>query len=168
MSTDKIEKCVVLASTLERVWKAISDSACFGAWFGVQFDGPFVPNTPLQGRIMPTQVDPEVAKLQEPYTGKPFQIVVDAIEPMRRFSFRWHPFAIDPNQDYSLEPMTLVVFELKEVEGGVRLTITESGFDQIPEHRRHQAFTANDGGWTHQARLVEKYVLHHATGNLKE
>lgn len=162
MNTDKIEKRIVLKANLERVWNAISDSTCFGAWFGVQFDGPFVPNTPMQGRVTPTQVDPDVAKLQEPHAGKPFHIVVDAIEPMRRFSFRWHPFAIDPNHDYSSEPMTLVEFELMEVVNGVQLTITESGFDQIPASRRHQAFTANDGGWSHQIRLIEKYVLHFA------
>ena len=41
---------------------------------------------------------------------------------------------------------------------GTRLTITESGFDGIPLARRAAAFTANEGGWTHQSQLVEKYV----------
>jgi hypothetical protein len=54
--------------------------------------------------------------------------------------------------------MTLVTFELSEVEGGTLLTITESGFDQIPIERRAQAYKANDGGWTHQAKLIEKYL----------
>ncbi len=158
MCTDQIQKKIVLKSSREQVWQAISDSECFGAWFGVKFEGPFVANTTLKGYIVPTQVDPEVAKLQEPHTGKPFQILVEAIEPMSRFSFRWHPFAIDPNVDYSQEPMTLVTFELSDVDGGTLLTITESGFDQIPMERRSQAFKANDGGWTHQSKLIEKYL----------
>jgi hypothetical protein len=54
--------------------------------------------------------------------------------------------------------MTLVTFELSEADGGTLLTITESGFDQIPVERRAQAFKANDGGWTHQTKLVEKYL----------
>jgi len=54
--------------------------------------------------------------------------------------------------------MTLVTFELSEVEGRTLLTITESGFDQIPIERRAQAFKANDGGWTHQTKLIEKYL----------
>jgi uncharacterized protein YndB with AHSA1/START domain len=104
-------------------------------------------------------VDPEVAKLQVPHAGKPFHITVDRIEPMRLFSFRWHPYAIEPGTDYASEPTTLVVFELSEVDGGnTLLRITESGFERIPLARRAQAFTANDGGWTHQTKLIEKYL----------
>ena len=50
----------------------------------------------------------------------------------KRFSFRWHPYAIDPGVDYSGEPTTLVVFTLGEVEGGTLLTVVESGFDKDP------------------------------------
>jgi uncharacterized protein YndB with AHSA1/START domain len=42
MSTDRIEKRVMLRASLDRVWRAISDSEEFGRWFGVRFDGPFV------------------------------------------------------------------------------------------------------------------------------
>ena len=59
----------------------------------------------------------------------PFRIQVVEVEPMRLFSFRWHPFAIEPGRDYAGEPMTLVRFELSDAADGVRLTITESGFD---------------------------------------
>jgi uncharacterized protein YndB with AHSA1/START domain len=155
---DQIEKQIVLNATRERVWHAISDSTRFGTWFGVEFGGPFIAGSPLIGRIVPTKVDSEVAKLQAPHTGKPFQIVVDRIEPMNLFSFRWHPFAIDPGHDYTQEPMTLVTFELADVAQGVRLIITESGFEQIPIDRRSQAFTANDSGWAHQIQLVAKYL----------
>ena len=47
-----------------------------------------------------------------------------------------------------------------EIDGGTLLTITESGFEQIPMQRRAQAFKANDGGWTHQTKLIEKYLEH--------
>jgi hypothetical protein len=87
-----------------------------------------------------------------------WRIKVERIEPMRLFSFHWHPYALDPACDYSVEPMTLVTFALTEVEGGVQLTITESGFDQIPLARRAKAIEANDGGWAHQAKLIEKYL----------
>ena len=157
---DRIEKSIFLRAPQSRVWRAISDSGAFGAWFGVAFDGPFVAGAPMRGRIVPTTVDAEVAKLQEPHTGKPFDITVDRIEPERLFSFRWHPFAIDPAVDYSSEPTTLVVFELAPAEGGTRLTITETGFHGVPLARRAAAFQANDGGWTHQSKLIEKYLAH--------
>lgn len=157
-SSDRIEKKIVLRAPLSRVWSAISDAQRFGAWFGVEFDAPFVAGAAMVGRITPTQVDPEVAKLQEPHAGKPFNCVIERIEPMKLFSFRWRPFAIDPKHDYSKEPMTLVAFELSEVAEGTELRITESGFDGIPLARRAEAFAANDGGWAHQAKLIEKYL----------
>ncbi|MGD0674381.1 MAG: SRPBCC family protein [Polyangiaceae bacterium] len=164
MATDKdrIEKKVLLRAPLKRVWRAVSDAREFGSWFGVAFDGPFAQGTRLTGKIVPTQVDEEVAKLQKPHEGRAFEITVDRIEPERLFSFRWHPFAIDPAVNYSGEPTTLVLFELQEVEGGTLLTLTESGFDGIPLARRAQAFTANEGGWTHQAKLIAAYLAHAA------
>lgn len=158
MNTDQIQKTILLKATRERVWEAISDSSKFGAWFGAQIEGPFVAGTRLQCRIAPTQVDPEVAKHQEPYAGKSFEIVVETVDPMNRLAFRWHPYEVDPKCDPTKEPMTLVAFDLSDAEGGTLLTITESGFDQIPIDRRAQAFHANEGGWTHQSKLIEKYL----------
>jgi uncharacterized protein YndB with AHSA1/START domain len=157
-TTERIEKRITLKAPLARVWRAVSDAREFGLWFGVAFDGPFVEGRELTGKIVPTTVDPEVAKMQKPHEGKPFAFVVDRIEPMKRIAFRWHPFAIEPGKDYSHEPMTLIVFALAEVPGGTELVITESGFDRIPIERRAKAFAANDGGWAHQARLIEKYL----------
>jgi uncharacterized protein YndB with AHSA1/START domain len=159
---DRIEKKILLRAPVSRVWRAISDAREFGTWFGVEVDGPFVAGATLKGRITPTKVDPEVAKLQEPHTGAAFEITVDRIEPERVFSFRWHPYAVEPGVDYTKEPATLVAFVLEQVEGGTQLTITESGFDRIPLERRAKAFSANEGGWDHQSRLIEKYLAGHA------
>ena len=69
MSTDRIEKQVVLRAPLDRVWRAVSDAEHFGRWFGVRFDGPFVAGKPVTATITPTTVDDEVAKRQEPHAG---------------------------------------------------------------------------------------------------
>jgi uncharacterized protein YndB with AHSA1/START domain len=161
-STDRIEKQAVLAAPLARVWEAVSNAAEFGTWFGVTFDGPFVAGQTLFGRIAPTRVDDDVAKAQEPYAGAVFEIVVDRIEPQQLFSFRWHPFAIDPNFDYASEPMTLVTFGLAEANGGTRLTVTETGFDRLIEARRATAREMNDQGWAAQMMLIAKYLAKHA------
>jgi len=158
MNTDRIEKRIVLRAPLERVWRAISDAGQFGSWFGVAFDGPFVAGARLTGKIVPTTVDAEVAKQQKPYAGMAFEFFVERIEPMRTIEFRWHPFAVEPGVDYSGEPTTRIVFELQPVSDGVLLTVTESGFDQIPLARRAKAFTANDGGWAMQMKLIENYL----------
>jgi uncharacterized protein YndB with AHSA1/START domain len=158
MNTDRIEKKVLLKASRERVWQAISNADQFGQWFGVAFDGPFVAGAHLSGKIAPTTVDKEVAKLQEPYAGKAFEFLVERIEPRERISFRWHPFAVEPGVDYSREPTTLIVFALQDQDEGTLLTISESGFDRIPLERRAKAFAANDHGWSMQAQLIEKYL----------
>ena len=157
-STDRIEKRVVLRAPRERVWRAISDSKQFGTWFGVEFDGPFVAGVQMTGRIVPTTVDAEVARSQKPHEGSALEFSVDRVEPMRLFSFRWHPYAVEPGVDYATEPTTLVVFELEEVSGGTMLTITESGVDRIPLQRRAKAFAGNEQGWEAQTKLIEKYL----------
>lgn len=157
-NTDRIEKKVLLRAPRERVWRAISDSKQFGSWFGVQFEGPFVAGTSMIGKMVPTSVDAEVAKMQKPYAGMAFRCLVDRIEPMRLFSFRWHPGAVDPGLDYAKEPTTLVEFRLEDTADGTMLTIVESGFDQIPLERRAKAFASNEQGWTAQLTLIEKYL----------
>lgn len=159
MSTDRIEKKIVLRAPQDRVWRAISNAKEFGSWFGVAFDAPFTEGARLTGKIVPTTVDAEVAKMQAPYAGKTFEWTVERIEPMRGISFRWHPYAVEEGVDYSKEPTTLIEFELAEAAGGVLLTITESGFDRIPLARRAKAFAANEGGWEMQTRLIEKYLV---------
>ena len=158
---DRIEKTILLRAPQSRVWRAIHDARRFGTWFGVELEGPFRAGSTLKGKIVPTKVDPEVAKVQEPYQGFPFEITVERIEPERLFSFRWHPFAIDPKVDYSNEPTTLIEFALTPAEGGTRLTITETGFSRVPLARRAAAFRANEGGWAGQTKLLEKYLLLH-------
>jgi uncharacterized protein YndB with AHSA1/START domain len=137
-NTDRIEKQVLLKAPRERVWRALSEAEQFGAWFGVRFDGPFVAGERLTGHIVPTQVDEEVAAMQAPYAGTPFEWRVEKIE-----------------------PMTLIVFELHDAPEGILLTVTESGFDKLPPERRAKAFEANEGGWAHQMKLIAKYIALH-------
>ena len=159
---DRIEKKIVLKAPRSRVWRALSDSKQFGAWFGMRFDAPFAEGSLMRGQIVGTEVDPEIAKAQREYVQVPFEITIEKIEPERLFSFRWHPNAVEKGVDYSKEPTTLVEFELSETEGGVLLKVTESGFDKIPLERRAKAFTANEGGWTKVMGLIEKYLARSA------
>jgi uncharacterized protein YndB with AHSA1/START domain len=158
MSTDRIEKKILLRAPRKRVWRALSDSTEFGTWFGMKFEGPFTPGARVRGTIVGTTVDADVAKAQKEYEGVPFEITVDRIEPERLFSIRWHPNAVERGVDYSHEPTTLIVFTLEEVANGVMLTVTESGFDQIPLARRAKAFKANEQGWGMVVKLIEKYL----------
>ncbi len=159
MSTDRIEKKILLKAPLARVWRAISDSKEFGTWFGMKLEGPFAPGATMRGVIVPTKVNAEVAAAQKQYEGKKIEITIEQMEPERLISFRWHPHAVEPGVDYSSEPTTLIVFALEQTPDGVMLTVTESGFDQIPLARRAQAFQANDQGWGMVVKLVGDYLV---------
>ncbi|MGC2232407.1 MAG: SRPBCC domain-containing protein, partial [Candidatus Acidiferrum sp.] len=56
------------------------------------------------------------------------------------------------------EPTTLVEFRLKKTETGTLLTLTESGFENLPDSVRLESFRRNDGGWTQQMKNIESYV----------
>lgn len=146
-----ITRSVVVDAPVERVWAAIADATAFGTWFGAEFDGPFEAGGTTAGRIVPTTIDPEVAAAQEPHRGTPFTVDVVAIEPQRRFAFRWQP---TPESDVR----TTVEFTLEPAAEGTRVTITEHGFDQLPDKLRDAARDGNDGGWEAQARLLASYV----------
>lgn len=158
MSTDRIEKQILLKAPLERVWRAISDSKQFETWFGVKFDAPFRPGAKMRGAIVGTKMSAEVAKMQSQHKDVVFEITIEQMEPERLFSFRWHPGAVDPKVDYSKEPTTLVAFSLEQKPDGVLLTVTESGFDQIPLERRAKVFAGNSEGWAIQMTLIEAYL----------
>lgn len=158
MNTDRIEKKILLRAPLKRVWRALADSAEFSTWFGMRFDGPFQPGARLRGEVVGTKVNAEVAKAQREHAGLKFDITIEQMQPERLFSFRWHPFATDPQVDYSTEPTTLITFALEEVPGGVMLTVTESGFDGIPFERRAKAFTSNEQGWGVMVKVLEEYI----------
>jgi uncharacterized protein YndB with AHSA1/START domain len=146
-STDRIEKEIVMRAPRSRVWRALTDAREFGRWFRADIKDDFAAGRPARGRIT-----------HPGYEHVAFEVEVERIEPERLFSFRWHPYAVDPNKDYSKEPATLVVFELDEVPEGTRLRVTESGFDLIPVERRAEAFRMNSGGWEGQVKNIARHV----------
>ena len=156
--TDRIEKKILLRAPRARVWRALTDAREFGTWFGVKFDGPFKLGETARGVLVPTTIDPAVAKEQQQYAGMPFEINIDKMDHERLFAFRWYPSDPDPNVDYSKAPSTQVEFVLEEVAEGIMLTVTESGFDKLPLEQRIKAFSSNEHGWTMMVKVIEKYL----------
>jgi uncharacterized protein YndB with AHSA1/START domain len=146
-NTDRIEKKILLKAPRARVWRALTDAKEFGEWFRAKFDGNFAVGKPITGKIT-----------YPGYEHLTMEVTVARMDAEELFSFRWHPYAVDPKHDYSSEPMTLVEFRLQETEDGTLLTVVESGFDQVPAERRDEAFRMNDGGWTAQLKNIEQYV----------
>ena len=146
-STDRIEQQIHVNAPNARVWRALTDPREFGQWFGVNLSGTVAPGSKLRG--------PMTIKGCEHVT---FEATVETVEPEKRFSFRWHPYAMEPGVDYSGEPTTLIVFTLEEIEGGTLLTVVESGFDKIPASRRPKAFEMNSMGWRMQMENIKRHL----------
>jgi hypothetical protein len=139
VDTDRIRKTAFLQAPVERVWAAISDAREFGTWFGAEFEGPFVAGARVGARIVPTKVDAEVAKLQEPHAGTAFEVIVE----------RWSPCGgVVPLAPYPVEkeqqataPMTLWSSSSPRPRMA-RGDDHESGFDLVPLDKRADASKA--------------------------
>jgi uncharacterized protein YndB with AHSA1/START domain len=145
--SDRIEKTIELKAPVSRVWRALTDYQEFGKWFRVRLEGPFVPGQIARGQIT-----------YPGYEHVRWEAVVRKMDPERLFSFTWHPYAVDPTEDYTGEPPTHVEFTLEKTARGTLLRVVESGFDKLPDKRRHEAFRMNEGGWSAQLENIAQHV----------
>jgi uncharacterized protein YndB with AHSA1/START domain len=145
--SNQIEKKIDLKAPVSRVWRALTDYQEFGSWFDCKLEQPFEPGKPTTGHMTIPG-----------YEHVKFDAIIQKMEPESYFSYTWHPYAIDPNVDYSGETPTLVEFHLAPTSSGTQLTVVESGFENIPAHRREEAMRMDDHGWTAQLKSIETYV----------
>ncbi len=151
-AADRVEEQVHLPQPPARVWRALTDPAELGAWFGADLAGAtMAPGAHVRGNL----------------THKGFEhilldVLIVEMVPERRFSWRWHPHAIENGVDYSQEARTLVEFTLEGTpEGGTLLRVVETGFEALPASRRATAFLGNGKGWT--AQLQKRNPAYHAS-----
>jgi uncharacterized protein YndB with AHSA1/START domain len=147
ISSDRIEKTAELAVPVSRVWQALTDHNEFGSWFGVRLEGPLVQGQEARGQMT-----------YPGYEHVRWEAVVQKMEPERFFSFSWHPYAVNPEADYSAETPTLVEFTLEEAPKGTLLRIVESGFSKLPTERRDKAFRMHEGGWSAQLVNIAQHL----------
>lgn len=143
----RIDRSIEIQAPPERVWRALTSRAELSEWFQVKIDGEIVP-----GRdIWMTSVHPE-------HAGQRFRVLVTEMIPSRRLVWRWHPGEVDPAVDYSKEPLTTVTFTLEPSGPGTRLSVAETGFDEISLARRAKVHADNAQGWAEVLVWLQKYV----------
>lgn len=143
-TTDRITKQLEIAAPVANVYRALTEATRFATWFRIEFDGPFVVGQKVNGRFK---------------NGLQIEFHIERMEPESYFSYRWHPYPVDPTIDYNAEQPTLVEFQLEKIPTGTRLTITESGFDSIPLARRAEAFRMNTAGWDSKSKDLAAYAV---------
>ncbi len=148
-SPDRIEHSTVIKAPRRRVWRALTNAEEFGRWFGADLRGQdFAVGQRTHGPLV-----------YPGYEHMAFDGVVERIEAMDVFSYRWHPYAVDPAVDYSQEQLTLVTFTLADAEpNGTLLTVVESGFDHLPADRRPEAYRMASRAWEYQVNNIMQHV----------
>src|SRR5687768_4528577 len=145
--TDIITKTTHVRASIDRVWQAVSDYRQFGEWFRVALDQPFEAGRESTGRMT-----------YPGYEGYPWRAQVVAVEPPHRLAYEWVPGADGKDEDFAAGLRTTVEFRLEAEGDGTRVTITESGFDRVPEARRESAIRDNSGGWDIQSENLRGYA----------
>src|ERR1700727_427624 len=126
MSTDRIERQVMIAASPERVWAVLTEPAHVGTWFGT--------GSPAEIDLRPGGL----MKLDHGEHGR-YSTLIVKVDPPHSFSYRWA--SAYPDVVATAENSTLVEFTLESADGGTVLRVVESGFDaiQIPAHRGQDA-----------------------------
>jgi uncharacterized protein YndB with AHSA1/START domain len=92
------------------------------------------------------------------HKGQRFRVRFTEMTPPHRFVWQWHPGEVDPNVDYSREPRTTVTFTLEPSASGTRLSVSETGFDEISLARRAKVYKDNSQGWAEVLLWLQKHV----------
>lgn len=143
----RIDRSIEIKASPERVWQALTDIKQLSAWFQVT----------IEGSIRAGQ-DVWMTSIHPAHKGQRFRVRFAELTPFERLVWRWHPGEVDPKVDYSREPETTVTFILEAIATGTRLSVSETGFDEISLARRAKAYQDNSQGWTEVFVWLQNYV----------
>ncbi len=93
--------------------------------------------------------------------GLPFSARVTALRPETLLAFARLAY-VEEEGVLEHEPWTTVEVRLVLEGEATRVTITESGFDQLPARVRDRIRRENEGGWEAQAQNLAQHVAAHA------
>jgi uncharacterized protein YndB with AHSA1/START domain len=136
---DRIERTVQLAHPPVAVWAALTTAEGLAAWFGQQAAIDLRPGgTARMSWTGGPTVDMRVERVEEPTV----------------FGFTWPIHGLpedDPRRTY-------VEFTLEPTYGGTRLTVTETGFAQLPDDAHRKAYNGNTDGWARELAELAHYL----------
>lgn len=146
MALDQIERETTIAAPVERVWELLTEAEHVGRWFG---DAGAEIDLRPGGEIVMRWAEHGTSR------GR-----VEAVEPNRRFAYRWAPFR-DPG---GVEPVegnsTLVEFTLSAEGEATRLRVVESGFAALDcsDEQRANNLAGNTEGWALELGELSDYA----------
>jgi uncharacterized protein YndB with AHSA1/START domain len=144
--TDRIERDILIAAPVERVWELITRGEHVGRWFGdagAEIDLRPGGSLSLSWREHGT------------FHGR-----VEAVEPPHRFSYRWLS-TIESRAEPTPANSTLTEFRLAAEGDGTRVAVVESGFDALAvgTEERTAALASHTRGWAAELDELASYAL---------
>jgi uncharacterized protein YndB with AHSA1/START domain len=143
----RIDRTIEIAARPERVWRALTDPRELSDWFQVTIDGEIRAGNEVW-----------MTSTHKGYEGQRFAVEFVELTPPRRMVWRWHPGAVDAAVDYSQEARTTVTFTLEAEGRGTRLSMAETGFDEITLTRRAAVYRDNNQGWDEVLGQLQTHV----------
>jgi uncharacterized protein YndB with AHSA1/START domain len=124
-----------------KVWAALTTLDGMTGWFGSHAEGELAPGRDVHMRW-------------EQYDDACGTLAIKVVDPMSVFAFCWSVNGApqgDPRQTY-------VEFVLEPTASGTRLTVTESGFAQIPDEWLEKSYQGNVEGWRTELDELVAYL----------
>ena len=139
MATLDITRSIDIKATPERVWAALTEADLIAQWFGDSCEFDAKPG----GR----------GTFGWSEHGVKCRVVVEHVDAPKTLVYRW---AAESDVDPVTGNSTVVRFELTEIDGGTRLTLVETGFEELADPQaKHDD---NTGGWTAELGELVEFV----------
>lgn len=140
METSAVERSVLIYAPRQRVWEAITDPAQLEQWYapGCAWEIPAA-QVGATVKFHNTDTDIQLATIEE-------------LEPLHRFTLRWE---LDPAHP----GITLLnSFILEEADSGTRITVSQAGYESLPDGMREEQLRQDADAYTAIAESLKSYV----------
>ena len=132
-----VKRTIWIAAPRERVWQAITNAEEIQRWWGDYWE---IPGLEVNGVVkFGSEEDPMLATIA--VLNKP-----------REFAIQWPP----QPQYHSIPAFTRYILE--EEDGGTLLTVTETGFEALPDDIRQEQFERTAQGYATVLADLKAYL----------
>jgi uncharacterized protein YndB with AHSA1/START domain len=138
MEQATVERSIWIAAPRERVWQAVTDPQQLEQWYATNFKWE-IPALEVGATVTFYHSDTDI-----------LLATIEVVDLLRLFRLRWAPVE---------QGVVLVTsFLLEEENGGTRATITETGYDAVPEDQRQQWLDSTGAGYTMSMENLKAYL----------
>ncbi|MDX1539111.1 SRPBCC domain-containing protein [Arsukibacterium sp.] len=140
-----IQRELLINATAERIYNAIAKPEQLVKWFPDSVTGDYRQGSHAQ------------FKFGENHKSNVF---VEAASPNHYFAYRWVPGGNNFTDDVLTVPHTLVEFRITELAPGrCKVSLTETGFANLPPEIAANSFSENSGGWDFMLGRLQQYFM---------